>query len=179
MSQREGTPPAGSAWAVGIRYPDRHPCRIGCFAGCPFALADARQLSGRVSSALRRHHDYNLQLAASALDACIRPAPLRHGCHASGDLGLRCWQLPVPEVGSAVHSGTGGEVSRNKLFTLGDRGWHAATGDLLIVSLKLSRDGRSPAHPGRAAGRRWTIPAWHSSGSGLLVEHGTGLPMRP
>lgn len=103
------------------------------------ALADAQAALGQVSSALRRHHDYNLQLAASALDASR--ISLRLGMAAMLLVTLVA-VLAVPVLGSRIRRALQAlaEGFRNKLFTLGDHGAQlvAAAGDLLIVSRKLS-----------------------------------------
>lgn len=103
------------------------------------ALADAQAALGQVSSALRRHHDYSLQLAANALDASR--LSLRFGVAAMLLVTLVA-ALAVPVLGNRIRRALQAlaEGFRKKLFTLGDHGTQlvAAAGDLLIVSRKLS-----------------------------------------
>lgn len=103
------------------------------------ALADAQAVLGQVSSALRRHHDHSLQLAADALDTSR--FSLRLGVAAMLLVTLVA-ALAVPVFGNRIRHAVQAlaEGFRQKLFTLGDHGTQlvAAAADLLLVSRKLS-----------------------------------------
>lgn len=103
------------------------------------ALADAQAALGQVSSALRRHHDHSLRLAADALDASR--LSLRLGAAAMVLVTLVA-ALALLVFGNRVRHAVQAlaEGGRKKLFTLGEHGTQlvAAAADLLLVSRKLS-----------------------------------------
>ncbi|WP_346287815.1 MCP four helix bundle domain-containing protein [Zoogloea sp.] len=103
------------------------------------ALAEAQAPLGQVSNALRRHHDYSLQLAESAVDASR--FNLRVGVVAMVLLTLVAAVSLLAfgyRIRFAVQALT--EGFRKKLVDLGEHGTQvaAAAADLLLASRKLS-----------------------------------------
>lgn len=103
------------------------------------ALAEAQAALGQVSNALRRHHDYNLQLATDAADASR--LSLRLGAAGMVVLSLAAGVVLLV-FGSRIRQAVRelAETFRKRLFDLGDHGTRvaAAAADLMLTSRTFS-----------------------------------------